>query len=448
MRIFIRDEQGLSQALMMERYTQDQINDAKDIIRSQFREAATKIFQDILKRPLPDYIEVNLSLSDNDELKSERAATLASFNSERSREGNLYFTIHEISFKRIIKQGNDTLFKVTVYHEMFHAADLLILKTKKEIFEELWIRLNDNYLKKNNYNTQLALIHALDILYHYRDEGVAVLGECLLTKTCIKMKDNPISRFKDNFKLTIESSSKKADGIRVDGHSDEIWEDAYQDAPFVLLFVLHKLGYIDQALAQKAIHSIGSPNFELTDEETKKIMLSAFELTLSSYIQGLLLMGDNIAPVLPFLYFCCKLQFDFELYNLEQLNDELSNAKTFADLVKQQSSADIFKTTMKQIMGFCITKEELDGMVQKIANSPDDDPSFSEQKQRVLALYAILNNENDGDRKLIAQWALTYFFDDQDVIHDDVLGIGFVDDLVVLDYALNLLHSQTPITNP
>ncbi|MBO4822344.1 MAG: hypothetical protein J5548_12890 [Prevotella sp.] len=64
-----------------------------------------------------------------------------------------------------------------------------------------------------------------------------------------------------------------------------------------------------------------------------------------------------------------------------------------------------------------------------------------------MALYAFLKNENDSDRKLIAQWALTYFFDDEDVIHDDIHGMGFVDDLVVLDYALNLLHCQTPTSN-
>lgn len=447
MRIFIRDEQGLPQVLMMNRFTQDQINEAKKIIRSQFREAATKVFQDILEKPLPDNIEVNLSLSDNDELKRKTSVRLASFNSDRSSEGNLYFTIHEISFKRIIKQGNDTLFKVTVFHEMFHAADLLMLKNQNKTIEELRNRLNENYVKRNNYDTQLALLHALNILYHYRDEGVAVLGECLLTKTPLNLEDNPINRFKDNFKITIERSSKEAEGISIYGYSDDIKHNAYEDAPFVLLFVLHKLGCIDQALAQKAIHSIGTQNFELTDEESKKILLSAFELTLSSYIKGLMLMCDKVAHVLPFLYFCCKLQFEFELGNLGQLNDELSNAKAFADLIKKPGSTNIFNTTMDQIMGCCIPEEKLDKLVHEIINSPDDDPSFSEQKKRVLALYDFLKNENDSDRKLIAQWALTYFFDDEDVIHDDIHGMGFVDDLVVLDYALNLLHCQTPTSN-
>lgn len=45
------------------------------------------------------------------------------------------------------------------------------------------------------------------------------------------------------------------------------------------------------------------------------------------------------------------------------------------------------------------------------------------------------------DRKSGAQWALTYFFDDEDIIHDDVAGIGYVDDITVIDYAIRLLES-------
>ena len=58
---------------------------------------------------------------------------------------------------------------------------------------------------------------------------------------------------------------------------------------------------------------------------------------------------------------------------------------------------------------------------------------------KITELYTILKNDPDEERKKIAQWALTYFFDDQDIIHDDIKGLGYVDDLIVIDRALIIL---------
>jgi hypothetical protein len=40
----------------------------------------------------------------------------------------------------------------------------------------------------------------------------------------------------------------------------------------------------------------------------------------------------------------------------------------------------------------------------------------------------------------VALWALTYLFDDQDLIHDDISYLGWQDDWVVLDSAMRILH--------
>lgn len=97
---------------------------------------------------------------------------------------------------------------------------------------------------------------------------------------------------------------------------------------------------------------------------------------------------------------------------------------------------------MDQIMGCCMKEEELDGLYQKFTNHPIDDPSYPELKEKAALLYSILKNDADPDRKEIAQWALTYLFDEEDLIHDDIPGIGYVDDLVVLDYAIDLLEYE------
>ena len=467
MNITIKDDQGLYYALMMDGYSQKQIDEAKQTIRCQFKNTAVKVFQEIAKRPLPKTIVVDMSLSDREELKRNRAARLASFNIERSDIEVLYFTIREISVKNILDHADNTLFDSTVFHEMFHAADLLILKNNLNLFELLHNRINDDYLNHIICDKPIALLDTLVMFGHYRNEGLAVLGECLLTKDSIKLYENPIKRFKGNFLKTMKNSTKRADGKRPKYYSDKIKNDAYKDAPFILLFVLHKLGCIEQSLAKKAMRGIGGDKVELTADEVQTIMHSALNLTLVNYIQGLMLLGGKVAPILPFLYFCCKLQFQLEINFVAQLNDEQSNnlqrkiergnALVFTKFIKHPGSDNIFKATMDQIMGCCIPEEELDELYLKFNNTIDDNLIYTEQKKKVSALYSIFKNEKDSeeklnldseknpyeekkaDRKLIAHWALTYFFDDQDVIHDDVLGVGFVDDMVVLDYALNLL---------
>ena len=61
-------------------------------------------------------------------------------------------------------------------------------------------------------------------------------------------------------------------------------------------------------------------------------------------------------------------------------------------------------------------------------------------KNKLSELYSILKDDTNAEKKLIAQWALTYFFDDEDVVHDNISGLGLVDDLTVIDYAIKLVR--------
>ena len=123
MNVIIRDDQGLDTSLMMDGYSQEQRIEAKKSIRTQFRNTAVEVFQEVLDKPLPETITVNMAISDNKELKGESAARLASFNVGLSRGGNLIFTIREITVKTILDNSDIALFRSTVIHEMFHAAD-------------------------------------------------------------------------------------------------------------------------------------------------------------------------------------------------------------------------------------------------------------------------------------------------------------------------------------
>ena len=161
-------------------------------------------------------------------------------------------------------------------------------------------------------------------------------------------------------------------------------------------------------------------------------MRSAINLTLAGFIQGLICLGDKVAPISPFLDLCASIQKDGDDENID----------SYEDLIEEPVSEENFNEAMDQIMGCCMKEEELDGLYQRFMSHPIDDPSYPELKEKAALLYSILKNDADPDRKEIAQWALTYLFDEEDLIHDDIPGIGYVDDLVVIDYAIDLLENE------
>lgn len=60
--------------------------------------------------------------------------------------------------------------------------------------------------------------------------------------------------------------------------------------------------------------------------------------------------------------------------------------------------------------------------------------------EKVDTLYTCFKNEGNPKNKHIAQLALTYLFNQNDLIHDDLEGIGLVDDVTVIDHALKIVE--------
>jgi len=433
MNIIIKDDQGLDTALMMDGYTGDQRMEAKQAIRSQFRNSATKVLQEVLDKPLPETITVNMTISKKEELKGESAALLACFNSELSRSDSFDFTIRELTVKKILAHSDLTLFKSTVIHEMFHAADLATLEENHRLFGDLRAKINESYsdFNKEVSNGYIALLNMLQMFNHYRAEGVAILGESLLMKSEFAAIDNVTALFCKIFEMAMMRAQMRINGpLKEDGFDESVFYGAYAVAPIILLMTLEKRGDVKEDLIIKALNGLHNGEYALTDEETITIMRSALALNLTGYIQGLVSLGDQIAPIRPFLNFCTSLQHD---------GDE-DNTCAYEQLINQPRSAEAFNAAMSQIMGCCMDEEELAVLHDEyITNSTEEIPS-PQLKEKVTTLYNIFKTDGSPDRKRLAQWALTYLFDDEDIIHDDVSGLGFVDDVTIIDYAINLLQ--------
>ena len=99
----------------------------------------------------------------------------------------------------------------------------------------------------------------------------------------------------------------------------------------------------------------------------------------------------------------------------------------------------MFNAAVESVMGSVIPEDELDEFFNEFMQNPPDAEAYPSLKEKVEALYTLMKNAPDLEKRRIAQWALTYFFDDQDLIHDDIPGVGLLDDIVILEQALAVL---------
>ena len=67
-------------------------------------------------------------------------------------------------------------------------------------------------------------------------------------------------------------------------------------------------------------------------------------------------------------------------------------------------------------------------------------PKTVKLRSKINNLYSIMiSPESRNKHKRASRWALTYFFDDQDLIFDEMPVLGLVDDLIVVDKALSII---------
>lgn len=428
----VRDEQAVGMLLMMEGFSQEQLVQVRNYIRQQFEQAAEVVFKNVLNKPLPNAIMIDLGQNSAEE-SEEGGVELAHFNAELSDDSQLVFTVREIVIRRILEQVDLEEFDGVVYHEMMHAADISILAQSRKIFAELKNVIDEEYASRNRIDyANRALFRTLAVFDKYRGEGVAILGEHLLRKKQFPTTSEMIRAFLLIYVLTMVKAKRDMDGG--DEENNDFDEGtaamAYGVAAAILLLVLGRRGDVDEDLLKKVYLGLNTGRFELTDEETYEVLRSSFSLSLADYIQGLMLWGDGLAPIQPLLEFCAKLQRDWEDDNMEK----------FAELVSQPESTQVFHEVMVQIMGCVISEQEIDKYYEAFVEDMSVDSDHFKMKEKVECLYHILKQDEDAGRREIAQWALTYLFDNQDVIHDDIVCLGLVDDMMVIDYALKLLE--------
>lgn len=425
-KVTIKDEQGVGDALMKEGYVRDRVDDAKQLIRKQFEKAVKKVYVDVLGKFVPSIVVSFVSESE----KTNGWQMYGRFKWKQSSEFQIFFEVNKPLVVSVLREGVNETLKGVAVHEVIHAADQKMINQSHKLIDTIKIQYKTGS-DASNSDALGALCHTIHVFSHFRNEGVALLGEHLLTRTRFGKVVSTLDRFSMLYELTMLKSKSWSQGEKGLGsaYNDDMFDSAYGIAPSIVVLSLAKRGDIEHDLATKLLEGLDTGIYDLNDEEIETVVKQALSLNLSDYIQGVINLGDKIAPVQSFLEFCGLVQKEWE-------KDDIF---AFSYLLNHRKTAELFNDVMKQIMDSTSSEAELDECYRTYDDKLYGESPHLHLKEKVDRLYTVLKNDGDPEKKRIAQLALTYLFNERDLIYDDIKGVGLVDDVTVIDYALKIL---------
>jgi len=285
MKIVFKDTEDVVKDLE-KKYQQADICRAKKFFIRRFRLYGFLVYSEILGKKPPMTFEIRLV----NDVEHEGLVLGGCFDAANSRKNRLFFTIYKNTFELAIRTPYSRKASCVVLHEMLHAADCPALKTYHQIQEEFIDNMNGDHPDSDEIIfDRLNLLIALRTLNQYRAEGVALLGEHLLT---FEMFDKCISTERafekcrqqlETTRQTIQNISEKRDEMS----GDIVYDDSFlqcDGADNVMLKVLAKKGIVDEVLIQKALNGVETGHFDLTNEEAFLIIRAALSIRLEEYV--------------------------------------------------------------------------------------------------------------------------------------------------------------------
>lgn len=109
------------------------------------------------------------------------------------------------------------------------------------------------------------------------------------------------------------------------------------------------------------------------------------------------------------------------------------------DGLRKKDSEKVYRKVMGKITRSISPKTEIDECYKAFREDKAKQSLHSHLMEKVDALYACFKNGENPKNKHIAQLALTYLFNQNDLIHDNLEGVGLVDDVTVIDHALKII---------
>ena len=427
MNIRVIREADLEESLLSSGHTHAQLDQAENLICETFEQCATLIFQQTLGEPCPDRIEVGLVRVPVEENGGDVKGEFFPLDSTAEK---LVFKVYESAVKDAL--SNDmTMLRYIVMHELSHAIDLTELQNNQAILIEIQNKVKD-YLCQQDAASFFGLkpyYDTLKLLAKYRNEGIAILVSTILVGDAVHTQES--------HKRNLEIFSQITGGI-FSQFIPEIdtmeYLSAYEFAPNVLLEVLSIRSDIDDDLKGKIKRGMESGRYDLNKEDICALVNKCRNLSLTSYIEALILTDreeKSLVPIESFLHFCSRLPLE--------CSEDITAFREMVD-DRDRISEQVFTETIQNFMHETYTPWELKRKYKKFCRKADEQEL--QFKPKIDRLYQAFASLPDGDLKNLIQWALTYFFADMDLISDDIPIYGLVDDMIVIDIVLKILDRR------
>lgn len=425
-KVNVRDKQNVVDSLKTEGYPEAKLSSFIKTIKLEFIAYANLVYWEILKKTPPQLITVNLVKEENNDSPS----MTVSFLSRKSDNDHLLFEIHQPLIKRVLDDPTDRTYVTAVIHEMMHAADLTTTERIDKVLDRFESKLNGN-----SNASDYSLLHTLQMLKHLRADSIAQLGRFLLAQMKMGV---PVYDLFEPFRQCFDIAMRKAI-FGISPTENFTYDDISLDdsrhlsdyaGPCLLLLALEKMGLAKSELVEEALQGFQTGHY-LEKQNTMALLRAALSLSFADFIKGLLLLGEEYIPVRTMLEYCILLQENGKAENMEAL----------LVLLGQPQSASTFNRVIEQIIGKETLTKDLTYLYQDFCMDPPNPIDYPSLKAKVNALYQVMKKDEDAPKRQIARSALAYFFADEKVISDRILGFGKVDDLIVIDYATRMLKN-------
>lgn len=384
-------------------------NDLK-LIRHSVAEASDLLYNDLLKRAKPELIQVIVSGS---------GGASGSYNPYVSDENHIFIHIADY----LLRCSPEHL-KCVVAHELVHGADM----------PSKWRKVfSDHRLQSGHYFDYLFFEMTLIMISKWRGEGVAKLGERLMycdSSLRFLRIESKVPEVLDAIIRHFEQVLEDRYCTQFLTNSDDV-ERYYEDADIVLLEAMKGLGLITDDDAYGYYWGFYIP------KDSSCILQAALSKSLSQFIEGILIacMGKS-ALVEKMLSYCAHLQERRE-------NDQIT---LFTLLTEERYvKVDDYNEVMEQIVGNTMSDEDLEQMVKASHEAPDGQASSSALKMIDQLYEYYLQYKDDTfykDYAKAANRSLKYYFKRDDLIHDDLLFLGKVDDMVLMDVTQRMIERE------
>jgi hypothetical protein len=397
------------------------INGLQKIILDSFKEAS-EFFR--LQSTLPfseSEIEIRVLLR-----SPENNITLAYFDLSRinPESKKFYFKLYADVLFPLVKNENLAPLKSIWIHEIMHMVDYPELMTNLKLYKKIeTISEPLFYVIKSGKRKDKHIIF-LQLILQFRQEGVATLLEFISggTLTLAPTKD-AVEIFKnisDSAFILSESPDLHSKQISL-FFEETISPLAYQIGAGIILYGLIKKHPENKEFIE--IENCLKDKVEYTLSEPDKIIIINKIRDFSSF---------------DFIHYC----FDPEsvYWNIFDLTsdyaDNLEIYKSFFSTLQRLSNMkdrNGFVWMIRTIIGSPMTVEEI-----KVAHLGHK--SIQVMPEELLTKAETLYNhflKNEYDE--VAVWALTYLYDQVDILDDSIEYFGYLDDMAVVDTAIKLI---------